>query len=108
MKLDELLAGTPLDSEQPFSAPWEARAFAMAVRLSEAGVFSWDEFRSHLIEQIGIADKAMAHGWEEPGDGYYTHFLSALEKLLRTKGIVDPLALEQSMQQISSPDLEDH
>ncbi len=102
--LSELLAGTALDSEHPFSAPWEARAFAIAVRLRESGLCTWDEFRRHLIAEIGKADKARAHGWVEPGEGYYTHFLRALENLLREKGIVDAQALEAKMREISDAD----
>ena len=101
---EELLAGTPLEKEVTFSAPWEARAFAMAVRLNESGVCTWDEFRSHLISEIGKADKVRAHGWIEDGDGYYTYFLRALENLLREKGIVDSSALEMKMKEIGEAD----
>jgi nitrile hydratase accessory protein len=102
--LSQLLADGAVDSRQPFSAPWEARAFAIAVRLTERGVCTWDEFRQHLIHQIGRADKAHAHGWIEQGDGYYTHFLRALEDLLREKGICEPAALEARMRAIGTPD----
>jgi hypothetical protein len=45
LKSEALLAGTSLEKDVTFSASWEAPAFAMAVRLSESGVCSWDEFR---------------------------------------------------------------
>ena len=102
--LSELLADTAIGSGQPFSAPWEARAFAIAVRLAESGVCTWDEFRGHLIREIGKADKARAHGWVEPGDGYYTHFLRALEGLLREKGIVDDAGMEAKLREIGEPE----
>jgi nitrile hydratase accessory protein len=102
--LSTLLADAAIDSRQPFSAPWEARAFAIAVRLAESGACTWDEFRHHLIEEIGKAGKAHAHGWVEPGDGYYTHFLRALENLLREKGIIDDQALAAKMREIGEPD----
>jgi nitrile hydratase accessory protein len=98
--LSELLADTPVDANQPFNAPWEARAFAIALRLTESGACTWEEFRRHLIAEIGKADKALAHGWIEPGEGYYTHFLRALENLLRERGIVDAPALEAKMRAI--------
>jgi nitrile hydratase accessory protein len=107
-KLEDLLAGTPLEKDVTFSAPWEARAFAMAVRLSEAGAFSWDEFRNHLTAEIGKADKVRAHGWIEDGDGYYTYFLRALENLLREKSIIDESALEMKMSEIGATDHDDH
>ena len=82
---EELLAGTPLEKDVAFSAPWEARAFAIAVRLSKSGLCTWDEFRRHLITEIGRGDKVRAHGWVEDSDGYYVYFLRALEDLLREK-----------------------
>jgi len=110
MKLNaqELLAGTPLENDLTFSAPWEARAFAIAVRLSEAGVCSWDEFRAHLIAEIGKADRVRAHGWSEDGDGYYVYFLRALENLLREKNLVDAPSLEAKMREITDAGHHDH
>jgi len=107
-KPEELLAGTPLEKDLTFSAPWEARAFAMAVRLSESGICSWDEFRRHLISEIGKGDKVRAHGWVEDGDGYYTYFLRALENLLREKNIIDASALQTRMREISEAGHDDH
>jgi nitrile hydratase accessory protein len=106
--LEELLAGTPLEKDVTFSAPWEARAFAMAVRLSESGVCTSDEFRGHLISEIAKADKVRAHGWVEDGDGYYTYFLRALENLLHEKGIVDSSALEAKMHEITEAGHDEH
>jgi nitrile hydratase accessory protein len=104
----ELLAGLPLENEMTFSAPWEARAFAIAVRLSESGVCTWDDFRRHLMEEIGKGDKVRAHGWVENGDGYYVYFLRALEAVLREKGLVDAAMLETKMRAISEADHDDH
>ena len=106
--LEQLLAGTPLAEDFVFSAPWEARAFAMTLRLSESGICTWEEFRLYLIAEIGKADKVRAHGWVEDGDNYYTHFLGALENLLREKGIVDASMLETKMHAITEAGHEDH
>src|ERR1700683_2330927 len=108
MKLEELLSGTSLPDNATFSAPWEARSFAMAVRMSESGLFTWNEFRAHLIEEITKANKVHPHGWVEPGEGYYTYFLRALEKLLLEKGLVDSAALEAAMREITDAGHDDH
>ena len=43
-RLDEL-AHLPRNEEGPvFREPWEAQAFAMAVKLSEEGHFTWKEW----------------------------------------------------------------
>ncbi len=102
--ISQLLAGTCVDPDRPFSAPWEALAFAIALELTERGLCTWNEFRRHLIERIGQADQARAHGWIEAGEGYYTHFLLALEDLLREKGVVDSSALAAKMLELGDPD----
>ena len=55
---DLIAAARALAPEAVFSEPWEARAFAVAVALSEAGQFQWAEFQQSLIEEIGAAEKA--------------------------------------------------
>ena len=68
-----------------FHEPWEAQAFAMAVRLHEAGHFTWTEWAAALAEQI---HKAQAAGDPDLGDTYYLHWLAALEQLVAAKGLV--------------------
>jgi nitrile hydratase accessory protein len=77
------------NGELVFAAPWEARAFGMAVALSENGALDWEEFRQQLIAEIGAADAS--------GDssGYYERWLAAFERLLSARGIVAPAELEE-------------
>ena len=76
----------PWDAEDGpvFQAPWEATAFAMAVRLSEAGTFTWAEWVEYLSTEIAAAKRR-----DDPdlGDRYYEHWLAALEKLVIDKGL---------------------
>ena len=67
-----------------FSEPWEAQAFALAVRLCERGYFSWQEW----TQALGAELKAAADR-NEPDDGahYYHHWLAALERLVAAKGL---------------------
>jgi nitrile hydratase accessory protein len=108
MKFEELMRDIGRSEQTTFSAPWEARAFAIAVQLAESGVCTWDDFRRHLIREIGIADRERAHAWVEPGEGYYTYFLRALEALLREKGVVDDRALKSRMDAITAGESEPH
>ena len=81
----------PRDEEGPvFAEPWQAQAFAMAVRLSEQGHFTWKEWAAALADEL----KAAA-GRGEPDDGsrYYEYWLAALERLVTAKGLTDPAAL---------------
>lgn len=80
-------AAPPMENgELLFEAPWEARAFGMAHRLCDAGCFSWDAFRDHLIAEIARWDAG--HGPDE-GYAYYQHWLTALERTLADAGLAD-------------------
>ena len=81
----------PRDEGGPvFAEPWQAQAFALAVRLSEQGHFTWKEWAAALAEELkSAADRG------EPDDGsrYYEHWLAALERLVTCKGLSDPALL---------------
>ena len=81
----------PRDEGGPvFAEPWQAQAFALAVRLSEQGHFTWKEWADALAAEIkAAADRG------EPDDGtrYYEHWLAALERLVTSKGLTDAASL---------------
>jgi nitrile hydratase accessory protein len=81
----------PRDAGGPvFAEPWQAQAFALAVKLSEQGYFSWKEWAAALAEELkSAADRG------EPDDGsrYYEHWLAALERLVTAKGISGSAAM---------------
>jgi len=62
--------------EHPFAEPWEAQAFAMAVKLQEQGLFTSVEW----AEALGTALRL------EPHRSYYESWLAALETLVSQKG----------------------
>ena len=76
----------PRDAEGPvFNEPWEAQAFAMAVRLHERGCFTWKEWAACLAGEIAAAQK---RGETDDGRRYYHYWLAALEKLVAEKKLV--------------------
>jgi nitrile hydratase accessory protein len=83
----------PRDEEGPvFAEPWQAQAFALAVKLSEDGHFSWKEWAAALAAELkAAADRG------EPDDGskYYEHWLATLERLVTAKGLTDRAALAE-------------
>ena len=85
--LDKLIGAARLDPDRVFSAPWEARAFALALKLSESGHFTWDEFRERLIAEVRASDRIRARDGTSDHGEYYQHFLRALERILDEKGI---------------------
>jgi len=87
-----MLPRLPRDEGGPvFAEPWQAQAFALAVRLSAQGHFSWKEWAAALADELkAAADRG------EPDDGsryYYYHWLAALERLVAAKRLSDPAAM---------------
>jgi len=78
------LPGLPRDSEGPvFKEPWEAKAFAMVLRLHERGLFTWTEWAETLAHEIRSAQSI---GDPDSGDTYYQHWLRALETMVARQG----------------------
>ncbi len=84
----------PRDSDGAvFNAPWQAEAFALAVSLSERGVFTWAEWAATLGDEI---KKAQASGDPDTGATYYHHWLAALERILAEKGVTSAAQLART------------
>jgi nitrile hydratase accessory protein len=77
----------PLDSSGPvFAEPWQAQAFALAVKLSEAGYFTWPEWADALAGELNAA---AGRGARDDGVQYYEHWVAALERLVTAKGLMN-------------------
>jgi nitrile hydratase accessory protein len=76
------------DERPPFDEPWQAEAFALAVHLSAAGVFSWIEWAAALAAEIAAAGPA------DDGTRYYEHWQAALERLMAERGLIEEAALD--------------
>src|SRR5215469_18614962 len=77
---------TSNERERVFAEPWEAQAFALAVRLSEQGHFTWKEWAAALAAEL---EAATDRGEPDDGSRYYEHWLAALERLVTAKGLSD-------------------
>ena len=73
-----------------FAEPCQAQAFALAVKLSEQGYFSWKEWAAALAEELNSASD---RGEPDDGSHYYEHWLAALERLVTSKGLADRAAM---------------
>jgi nitrile hydratase accessory protein len=92
-ELRAALPALPCDDGGPvFSAPWQARAFAMTVGLHERGLFTWAEWAECLGQTIR---NAQAAGDPDYGNTYYSHWLKALELISARKGLLTAGILEQ-------------
>jgi len=90
----ELLAALPRlprEGDEPvFAEPWQAQAFALAVKLSELGYFTWKEWTETLAAELRSAAE---RGEPDDGSKYYHHWLAALERLVIAKRLTDRDAL---------------
>ena len=81
----------PRDEGGPvFAEPWQAQAFALAVKLSEQGHFTWKEWAAALAAEL---KSAADRGEADDGSRYYEHWLAALERLVAAKGLSDPASM---------------
>jgi nitrile hydratase accessory protein len=82
-----LLPRLPRDDGGPvFAEPWQAQAFAMAVRLSAQGHFTWPEWAATLADEL---KSAVDRGEPDNGSHYYEHWLAALERLVAAKALLN-------------------
>lgn len=86
-----ILPRLPRDAGGPvFAEPWQAQAFALAVKLSEQGHFTWKEWAAELAGELKAAADRGEH---DDGSRYYHHWLAALERLVISRGLSDPESL---------------
>ena len=86
------MTGAPLDDtslprdngELVFEAPWQARALAIAVALTERLGLPWDAFRSQLMDEIA----------KDPQRPYYESWSAALESMVVALNLTTPAALD--------------
>jgi nitrile hydratase accessory protein len=86
------MTGAPLDEatlprdngELAFDAPWQARALAIAVALTEKLGLPWDTFRLRLMDEIA----------NDPQRPYYESWGAALESMVVDLDLTTPAALD--------------
>ncbi len=91
----------PRDHEGPvFDEPWEARAFAIVVKLYESGHYTWPEWVEYLAAEVADAKKL-----DDPtaGPKYYEQWLAASEKLVTDKGLATLSELAERKVELDVP-----
>jgi nitrile hydratase accessory protein len=86
--MDEQMALPRQNGELVFAAPWEARAFGLAVALNEAGVYAWRDFSHGLAAETAALEQHGVHA------SYYERWFETLAKLALAKGLVTPEELD--------------
>ena len=73
------------DGDMVFKEPWEAKAFAIVVTLSQAGYFTWAEWVDCFSRHVARATNTEAAG--DVPKTYYEQWVDAAEELLVSKGV---------------------
>jgi nitrile hydratase accessory protein len=90
------------NGELVFEAPWESRAFGVAIALHEAGAIDFEAFRARLIAEIGRT------GGADDATAYYECWLRALEQVLVERELVSADELEERSAAIAYDWAHDH
>ena len=100
-------AAPPRDNgELVFAAPWESRAFGLALALHDAGRMDWEDFRQSLIGEIAAWEAAHPSG---EGWSYYECWLRSLERVVSAEGLVGAGDLRARQAQLAArPPGHDH
>ncbi len=85
---EHLFIQTTGKDEHPFKEPWQGHAFAMAVKLHEQGLFTWDEW----TRTFGKILKAAGPG--DDAENYYHHWMKALETIVDAKKLTSTGEME--------------
>jgi len=84
LMMDGAVAPPRSNGELVFAAPWEGRAFALAVAVVQHAGLPWDAFRLRLIDAIAA----------QPDRPYYESWAFALESLVVGLDLATPAALD--------------
>ena len=85
------------NGELVFNAPWQGRAFGMAVSLHNDQRYDWQEFQQRLIQRVSRVDEDdgdKPRDADEASTRYYEQWLGALEQLLLDKALIDSEELQ--------------
>jgi nitrile hydratase subunit beta len=77
-----------LDGKLFFTNRWERDVFGLALSLSKAGYFEWEDFRQSLIASIARWENAPADCENPPHWDYYERFLEALLNVVEASGVL--------------------
>ena len=95
-------AALPRDNgELVFQAPWEGRAFGIAVAMNEDGAYDWAEFRDRLVDEIAEAER------DDSPSSYYERWLASTERLAIERGFITADELDARTAEYASGERED-
>lgn len=95
------------NGELVFEEPWQARAFGVAVGLVQQQGLDWEEFRTRLIEEIGVWERARAADADDTYS-YYERWYAALERFVVEHGLATEAEIEDEVRHVVAADHHNH
>lgn len=92
------LAPPRKNGELVFEAPWESRAFGLAIAVSQGGAFDWQAFSDQLATELGSAAQP------ETSADYYEHWLAAFERVAIAHRLLTPAEINAKADEIAAHD----
>ncbi|MFB6124287.1 MAG: nitrile hydratase accessory protein [Haloferacaceae archaeon] len=102
--MSDALPPDPREDAPTFDAPWQARAFALAVAFTDEDDLPWDEFQTRLVDEVDADRESGA----DADDVYYRQWLAALERLLVDRDLLDPGELTARVGEFEAGDRSAH
>ena len=90
------------NGELVFQAPWEARAFGLAVALNQQDLYAWGEFSAELAATIAAAEQN-----NDPAN-YYARWIASLEELVIARGLISREQLDARTAECAAGIDDDH
>ena len=90
------------NGELVFQAPWQARAFGLAVALNQQDLYEWREFSAELAATIAAAEQN-----NDPSN-YYARWVASLEELVIAKGLLSREQLDARTAEYAAGTHDDH
>ena len=91
------------NGELVFQAPWEARAFGLAVALNEQDLYEWREFSVELTATIAAAEEQ-----NNDPSSYYARWVASLEELVIARGLISREQLDARTAECAAGIHDDH
>jgi nitrile hydratase accessory protein len=95
------------NGELVFDAPWQARAFGVAIGLVQEQGLDWEEFRRRLIDEIRAWEREFRDA-PSNANSYYERWLAALERLVVETGMVSTEEIEAEVLRVAAEDDHEH
>lgn len=91
------------EQELVFNAPWEAKAFAIVNQLAALEHYTWPEWTQYLSSAIAATEKDTSDAVP-----YYEQWVTACEKLLADKGLLDAQAIDERIHELAAKQAAEH